>query len=169
MPRSRARSADHVVGHLGPARGADHSVVERLEGPPSPAEHARIVRLGEHDRVATYADLQRIADLDPEPPPDLDRDDDPAEVVDPADDPSGLPGAYPRRLLHCIHSDPRHLLGWSPGPSITPQLRDLTTPYKKHAVLCHYANLLRQFGPSPGPRVHDGRRRCAGPSPPPAR
>ena len=39
----------------------------------------------------------------PNLPPDLDRDHDPAEVVDPADDPSGLPGAYPRRLLHCIH------------------------------------------------------------------
>src|SRR5207342_1602937 len=65
-PRSRARSADHVVGHLGPARGADHPVVERLERTPSTAEHTRIVRLGEHDGVPAHADLQRIADLDPE-------------------------------------------------------------------------------------------------------
>jgi len=95
--------------------------------------------------------------------------DDPAEVVDPADDPSGLPAAYPRRLLHCIHSDPRHLLGWSPEPSITPNLLYLTSPYKKHAVLCHYAHLLRQLGPSSGSRVHDRGGRRARPSPPPAR
>jgi hypothetical protein len=63
------------------------------------AEDADRLRLGEKDHVFAHGDLERVLLAQAEALPDLDRDDDPAELVDVADDPR-RPGSSLGRCGH---------------------------------------------------------------------
>ena len=68
------------------ARPADGAPAMPLDAVRLPAEHAGGPRLAQHDRVLPDRDLERVLLGEAEALADLDRDDDPAELVDVADD-----------------------------------------------------------------------------------
>jgi hypothetical protein len=68
------------------AEAADRAAAVLLERPAPTAEDARLNGSGEHDRLALDGDLDRILLSEPETLPDLDRNHDPAQLVDVADD-----------------------------------------------------------------------------------
>jgi hypothetical protein len=97
------------LGDAGPANGPSAVL---LESASLPAEDADGLRLGQQDGLVFHRDLQRILLGEGEALPDLDRDHDPAEVVDVANDPrvrcssdrAGTRGSFsrsvgPQRLL----------------------------------------------------------------------
>jgi peptidase M23-like protein len=95
------------------AGAADSAAAELLERGSPPAEDARCLRLREEDRLVLDGDLERILLSQAEALPDLDRDDDPAELVDVPDDPR--PRHSPRgagRRLQCV-SRPHRVGPWS--------------------------------------------------------
>jgi murein DD-endopeptidase MepM/ murein hydrolase activator NlpD len=86
------------IRDAGPADGAASELLERGR---APAEDARALRLREQNRVVLDGDLERILLAQAEALPDLDRNDDPAELVDVADDPRPRhPSCRPSRRLH---------------------------------------------------------------------
>jgi hypothetical protein len=80
------------LGHAGTAHGAPAVLLERV---PAPAEDAHGLWLGEKNDVVLDGDLERILLAEREALANLDRDHDPAQVVDVADDPRF--GRSPRR------------------------------------------------------------------------
>jgi hypothetical protein len=72
---------------LGDAAAADGAATVLLHRAGLAAEDARRPRPAEQDRLVFDGDLERILLAESEPLADLDRDDDPAELVDVADDP----------------------------------------------------------------------------------
>ena len=72
---------------LGHAVAADGSSAVLLQRAAAPAEDADGLRLGEKDHVVLHRDLERILLAEREALPDLDGNDDPAQIVDVADDP----------------------------------------------------------------------------------
>ena len=87
---------------LGDAVAADGTSAVLLQGVAAATEDADRLRLGQEDDVVLHRDLERILLAEREALPDLDRDDDPAQVVDVADDPRlGCPpyGAFVQRAL----------------------------------------------------------------------
>ena len=72
---------------LGDAVAAHGAPAVLLQGVAAPTEDADRLRLGQEDDVVLHRDLERILLAEREPLPDLDGDDDPAQVVDVADDP----------------------------------------------------------------------------------
>ena len=111
-------SSDDAARELDAAGAADLTAVELVQPARSPAEHAGVMWLGEDDGLAPHADLERIPNVDAEPTPDLDRDDDPAELVNPAHHapcPRGCrSAANTRGMPDNAHSDPRHLVRMEP-------------------------------------------------------
>jgi peptidase M23-like protein len=98
------------IRHAGAADGAAPELLERAS---PPAEDARGLRLREEDRLVLDGDLEGVLLAQAEALPDLDRDDDPAELVDVPDDPR--PRHSPRsaaRRLHCS-SRPHRVAPWS--------------------------------------------------------
>ena len=79
-----ARLARGELGHAGATNGPPAVLLQRAS---TPAEDANGLRLREKDHVVLHGDLERIFLPEREALADLDRNDDPAEVVDVADDP----------------------------------------------------------------------------------
>ena len=79
LARRRRELGDAVAAHSTPA--------VFLQGVAAPTEDADRLRLGQEDDVVLHRDLERILLAEREALPDLDGDDDPAQVVDVADDP----------------------------------------------------------------------------------
>jgi hypothetical protein len=79
LARRRRELGDAVAAHSTPA--------VLLQGVAAPTEDADRLRLGQEDDVVLHRDLERILLAEREALPDLDGDDDPAQVVDVADDP----------------------------------------------------------------------------------
>ena len=75
-----------VRREFGDARGADGTAPVLLQAAAPPAEDAHRLRLREEDRVVLHRDLERIFLGEGEALANLYRDDDPAEIVDVADD-----------------------------------------------------------------------------------
>lgn len=84
----RRREFAHAVA-------ADRPSAMLLQRAAAPAEDADGHRLREKDHIVLHRDLERILLAEREPLPDLDGNDDPAQVVDVADDPR--PRCPPRR------------------------------------------------------------------------
>jgi hypothetical protein len=95
------------------ARTADCAAAELLERASPPAKDARGLRLREEDRLVLDGDLERVLLAQAEALPDLDRDDDPAELVDVSDDPR--PCHSPLRAGRRLHSvfRPHRVAPWS--------------------------------------------------------
>jgi len=72
---------------LGDAAAAHSTPAVLLQGIAAPTEDADRLRLGQEDDVVLHRDLERILLAEREALPDLDGDDDPAQVIDVADDP----------------------------------------------------------------------------------
>jgi len=72
---------------LGDAGAAHSTSAVLLQGIAAPTEDADRLRLGQEDDVVLHRDLERILLAEREALPDLDGDDDPAQVIDVADDP----------------------------------------------------------------------------------
>jgi hypothetical protein len=72
---------------LGDAVAAHGTSAVLLQGVAAPTEDADRLRLGQEDDVVLHRDLERILLAERETLPDLDGDDDPAQVVDVPDDP----------------------------------------------------------------------------------
>jgi hypothetical protein len=72
---------------LGDAVAAHGTSAVLLQGVAAPTEDADRLRLGQEDDVVLHRDLERILLAEREALPDFDGDDDPAQVVDVADDP----------------------------------------------------------------------------------
>jgi hypothetical protein len=81
---SNALDAGRQLADAGPTDGAPPMFLERVL---ASTEDAGRARPREDDRVAAHGDLDPILLDQPEAPPDIARDDDAAEVVDPANDP----------------------------------------------------------------------------------
>jgi hypothetical protein len=79
LARRRRELGDAVAAHSAPA--------VLLQGVAAPTEDADRLRLGQEDDVVLHRDLERVLLAERESLPDLDGDDDPAQVVDVADDP----------------------------------------------------------------------------------
>jgi peptidase M23-like protein len=79
-----ARLARGKLGHAGATNGPPAVLLQRAS---TPAEDANGLRLREKDNVVLDRDLERVLLPERKALPDLDRNDDPAEVVDVADDP----------------------------------------------------------------------------------
>src|SRR3954447_13987547 len=79
LARRRRELGDAVAAHSPPA--------VFLQGVAAPTEDADRLRLGQKDDVVLHRDLERILLAEREALPDLNRDHDPAQVVDVADDP----------------------------------------------------------------------------------
>jgi Peptidase family M23 len=79
LARRRRELGDAVAAHGAPA--------VLLQGVTAPTEDADRLRLGQEDDVVLHRDLERVLLAEREALPDLDGDDDPAQVVDVADDP----------------------------------------------------------------------------------
>ena len=79
LARRRRELGDAVAAHSTPA--------VLLQGIAAPTEDADRLRLGQEDDVVFHRDLERILLAEREALSDLDGDDDPAQVVDVADDP----------------------------------------------------------------------------------
>ena len=103
---SLAPAAVLVVGAVGlrlrrklrDARAADRAPAMLLEGALPSAEDTGALRLGEEDHLVLDRDLERVLFAQPEPLPDLDRNHDPAQLVDVPDDPRSCYSARgPRR------------------------------------------------------------------------
>jgi Peptidase family M23 len=95
---------------LGRARGADASPSVLSHGARRAAEDAPVPGAAEEDGLVTNGDLERVALGEPESLPDLDRDHDPAELVQVPDDPGcGPPATASSRRFHQVVSrPPRH-------------------------------------------------------------
>jgi hypothetical protein len=87
---------------LGDARAADGAAPVFLELSSAPAEDAGGLRLREHDRFLANGDLERILLAQAEPLPDLDRDDDAAELVEVPDDSGGRGACRPHSRSRCL-------------------------------------------------------------------
>jgi hypothetical protein len=91
---------------LGDAAAAHRAPAVLLERVASPTEDADCLRLGQEDDVVLHRDLERILLAERKALPDLDGDDDPAQVIDVADDPRlrcsprGTPS--PRARRRCV-------------------------------------------------------------------
>jgi len=72
---------------LGDAGAAHSTSAVLLQGTAAPTEDADRLRLGQEDDVVLHRDLERILLAEREALPDLDGNDDPAQVIDVADDP----------------------------------------------------------------------------------
>jgi hypothetical protein len=79
LARRRRELGDAVAAHGAPA--------VLLQGVTAPTEDADRLRLGQEDDVVLHRDLERVLLAEREALPDLDGDDDPAQIVDVADDP----------------------------------------------------------------------------------
>ena len=94
------------LGELVHAGSADCASAVLLQGSSAPAEDADRLRLRQQDHVVLDRDLERILLAEREALANLDRNDDPAEVVDVANDPRlrcTLLRARPERALsHCV-------------------------------------------------------------------
>jgi Peptidase family M23 len=95
---------------LGRAGGADAAPAVFRDRTGRAAEHTAVARTAEEDGLVADGDLERVALGEPEPLPDLDWDDDPAELVQVPDDPRcRLPATAPRRRFHqVVPQPPRH-------------------------------------------------------------
>jgi hypothetical protein len=89
---------------LGDARAADVTPAMLCQRARPTAEDACAVRLGEKDRLVLDRDLERILLAEPEALPDLDRNDDAAELVDVSNDarPRHAPSWGAGRRSHCL-------------------------------------------------------------------
>ena len=91
-----------VRRQLRDARVADGAAAVLSEAPLATAEDADRLRFGEKNHILAHGDLERVLLVQAQALPDLDRDDDPAELVDVANDPRrpgsslGLCGHGPR-------------------------------------------------------------------------
>jgi hypothetical protein len=95
---------------LGRARGADAAPSVLSHGARRAAEDAPVPGAAEEDGLVTNGDLERVALGEPESLPDLDRDHDPAELVQVPDDPGCRPPATAssRRFHQVVSRPPRH-------------------------------------------------------------
>jgi hypothetical protein len=95
---------------LGRARGADAAPSVLSHGARRAAEDAPVPGAAEEDGLVTNGDLERVALGEPESLPDLDRDHDPAELVQVPDDPGCRPpaAASSRRFHQVVSRPPRH-------------------------------------------------------------
>jgi hypothetical protein len=95
---------------LGRARGADAAPSVLSHGARRAAEDAPVTGAAEEDGLVTNGDLERVALGEPESLPDLDRDHDPAELVQVPDDPGCRPPATAssRRFHQVVSRPPRH-------------------------------------------------------------
>jgi hypothetical protein len=97
-------------GDLAGTRAADAAAPVLRDRAGRAAENAPVAWTGEEDGLVAHGDLERVPLGQPEPLPDLDRDDDPPELVQVADDPRcRLPTSATRRRFHDVVSrPPRH-------------------------------------------------------------
>jgi peptidase M23-like protein len=95
---------------LGRARGADTAPSVLGDGARRAAEDASVPRTAEENGLVANGDLERVALGEPESLPDLDRDHDPAELVQVPDDPGCRPPATAssRRFHQVVSRPPRH-------------------------------------------------------------
>ena len=100
-----------------PAHRASAVLLERLV---APAEDADGLGLRQEDRLVLDRDLERILLAEAKALPDLDRDHDPAELVDVADDPR--PGHSSRRTRRRAHRLPRAQTVLPSRPSVSVSL-----------------------------------------------
>jgi murein DD-endopeptidase MepM/ murein hydrolase activator NlpD len=100
----------HRRGDLGGARGADAAPAMLRDGAGRAAEDAPVAGSAEQNRLVADGDLERVALREPEALADLDRDDDPPELVQVPDDAGcRLPSSASRRRFHPVVSrPPRH-------------------------------------------------------------
>jgi Peptidase family M23 len=97
-------------GDLVRARPADAAPPVLRDRAGRAAEDAPVAWTAEEDGLVADGDLERVSLGEPEPLPDLDRDDDPPELVQVPDDPGcRLPASATRRRFHHVVSrPPRH-------------------------------------------------------------
>lgn len=89
---------------LGDAAPADRPAAMLLDRVGGAAEDAELARTAQEDDLVLDRDLERVLLPEVEPLPDLDRNHDPAELVDVADDPRSL--HPPPREQACRHRNP---------------------------------------------------------------
>jgi hypothetical protein len=95
---------------LGCARGADAAPSVLGDGARRAAEDAPVPGAAEENGLVANGDFERVALGEPESLPDLDRDHDPAELVQVPDDPGCRPpaAASSRRFHQVVSRPPRH-------------------------------------------------------------
>ena len=95
---------------LGCARGADATPSVLGDGARRAAEDAPVPGAAEENGLVANGDFERVALGEPESLPDLDRDHDPAELVQVPDDPGCRPpaAASSRRFHQVVSRPPRH-------------------------------------------------------------
>jgi outer membrane biosynthesis protein TonB len=92
---------------VGDARAADAATLVLLDAAGAAAEDAGGARSAQHDRLVSDRDLEGVTDREAEPLPDLDRNDDTAQLVQVPNDPCRpLAGAVVCRGLHRARSRP---------------------------------------------------------------
>jgi murein DD-endopeptidase MepM/ murein hydrolase activator NlpD len=114
-----------LLRQLGDARAADVPAAVLFERGGASTEDAGALRLGEEDGLVLDGDLERILLAQAEALPNLDRDDDPAKLIDVSDDPRprhALPGAggRPHRLPRTVDLRP---VSVRQGPRLSVPLR----------------------------------------------
>lgn len=97
-----------LVSQRGHARKANRALPEFGQPPVFPAEDARPLRSGQHDRLLLQQDLQGVLDGESEPLANLDRDHDTAKLVDVPDDSGCCSLTGPRDVRgSCLPSESR--------------------------------------------------------------